>query len=650
MITKVVSTIRQPAIILPFLIVTMAAFALNSPWPYAAWLGYSAMFAWLAGTRLAGVLKDDAKTYAAAALLFFLPLTALVKVPQEFERFAYLPGALLVTVSVSFFVALKVYFLAKFRDRIAARLPRNVGERSSKIALVLAAAYAIGLAAMSIAKHHAFNTRGFDLGIFDQTLWGLAHGKVIFSTVVGDYLFAHHSFFLFFPLSLLYKVAPKVELLLALQCLVMAAGVLPLFKLAKSKLGGKAALVVAVAYLIYPAMNYITLEDFHIESFAVTTILFGLYFLERKKEMLFFLMAVLTALIKEDAAIAGVALGLYALVIKRRWKIGMAAAVISSAIFLFATELFIPYFSEAGTFSVSGFGALGSTPLEVVKNALLNPIGTLSAIASPERLAYLAMMLLPTGGLSLLAPELLVWALPAFSINMLSEAPQLHSIFFHYNANIIPFIFLALIAGLSRARKMLEAHQLKWGITALQANAAIMALVLSASVFSAYYYGPLPGARNFSYSSYDFNSGDAKAARELSAMIPSNASVSASNTAVPHLSQRELIYVFPNPFHKAWYLTDEKKVTADYVLLSLTPSTEGIYTGEEFIGYVNELLNDEQYGIIAGKGSWLLLKSGASYGEGICKNYAEIKKESFITLELTAKNAGTLEKCDEVGQ
>jgi uncharacterized membrane protein len=57
----------------------------------------------------------------------------------------------------------------------------------------LAALWAIALGAISIYRHDDFATHGYDLGIFDQTIWGYSHFVVIPNTVkrVPDLLGDH---------------------------------------------------------------------------------------------------------------------------------------------------------------------------------------------------------------------------------------------------------------------------------------------------------------------------------------------------------------------------------------------------------------------------------------------------------------------------
>lgn len=609
---------RMLPLILSALPVTLAAVLLRSVLPFAAWIAYSATAARLTRAKLFDVLKDDGKTYAAAAILLLLPLAQMAKVPEQLERFAYLPSAIITAAAISLFIALKVYFFPEGAAEAATKAKKAIAgffeNNSGRLAFIIAAAYFLLFSALSLAKHYAFNTRGIDLGIFDQTLWGLANGQAIFSTVVGDYLFAHHSFFLFYPLSIIYRVAPSVELLLALQIAVITLGALPLYRLAKNRLGKGLALLVVMLYLLYPALNHMSLEDFHIETFAATTILFALYFLEAGKNVLFIAAAALTALIKEDTALTAVAIGVYAIVARRKAKAGLAAVIAAGAIFAVATGAFIPHFSQGGSFRSGGFGDLGMTPADVLKSAVLHPATAAAVLLKSEKLAYLLMMTLPVGAVPLIAPEFLIGAVPAAAINLISESPQRYSVFFHYNSNIMPFIFWAFIIGLERLQKGIEKVP---RVNSAKAKAAVVAALVSLALLSAYFYGPLPLAKNFGGGSYNFNSEHAKAGREIISMIPPEASVSAMNTAVPHLSQREYVYVFPNPFKKVWYLSDNRQnATIEYVLIDLLDrQREGMMNPEQFSSYANEALSSAGYGVEAYRDGWVLLKRGTEPGK-----------------------------------
>ena len=146
--------------------------------------------------------------------------------------------------------------------------------------LLLAAgviAYGAGFAALSALRHDAFATGRFDLGNMVQAVWSTAHGHPLRMTDLhGDQisrLAAHVDpiLVLFAPLWWLW---PSPQLLLVTQALVVALGAVPVFLLGRKHLrSARAGLGFALAYLLYPATGWLTLNEFHPVALATTFLL-----------------------------------------------------------------------------------------------------------------------------------------------------------------------------------------------------------------------------------------------------------------------------------------------------------------------------------------------------------------------------------------
>jgi Predicted membrane protein (DUF2079) len=96
------------------------------------------------------------------------------------------------------------------------------------------------------------------------------------------------------------------------------------------------------------------------------------------------------------------------------------------------------------------YEALGSSPGAAVANLLLHPWLLFTTFFTQDRFYYLADLVRSVGFLPLLAPEWLLPALPSLAVNLLSTDPLLYSGVYHYNAAIIPFVMLAAIHGTRR--------------------------------------------------------------------------------------------------------------------------------------------------------------------------------------------------------
>ena len=130
----------------------------------------------------------------------------------------------------------------------------------------LALLFIITFTWLAMLRHYSFNSSGFDLGIYDQVTWNTLHGRFFFYTTTGRPAlhFSNHvspNILLLAPFYLIYS---GPETLLFLQTAAIALGGLPLFWLARERLGsGLAGLTLLAAYLLFP-----TLEDRHPLGFS----------------------------------------------------------------------------------------------------------------------------------------------------------------------------------------------------------------------------------------------------------------------------------------------------------------------------------------------------------------------------------------------
>jgi hypothetical protein len=226
---------------------------------------------------------------------------------------------------------------------------------------------------------------------------------------------------------------------------------------------------------------------------------------------------------------------------------------------LFAVLVVIPRFNEGdGSAFVGRYATLGDTQGEILTTLVTRPWVPAELLIQPERLAYLAALLLPLLLAPLAAPLLAAGALPDLAINMLSDLPSQHQVHFHYTAVIAPFLVCAAILGLARARTWAGPPRLtaflarpRRVITAQVAAVAVAGVVL----------GPLPWWSHVPFGS-DERAGSyavgehAAAARAAVALIPGDAAVSAGNTMGAHLSERERILMFPVIADAEWVIVD----------------------------------------------------------------------------------------------
>ena len=334
----------------------------------------------------------------------------------------------------------------------------NIQASTTSATLVLWASilsFALLFSVLSLNRHAAFQTNGFDLGNVNQAIWNTAQGRPLAFTNMApiDNRLALHVepiLFLFVPFYWLSLAGP--ELLLMVQGGIVALGAWPLYLIARPKIGPGGALILCLAYLLYPALEAAVLYDFHAVTLAPTFLLFAFYYLERAADFLpqshannwrgFALFALLAMACKEDMGLVVAMLGVYVLLAYRRWKPALAIFILGLGWSLFAILVVQNAFG----------GNVQGGRYDWLAGAVANPNLIWTHLTQTADLpAYLWGLFAPVGGLALLAPLALLPMLPSLAINLLSNHGLTWRLEeFHYAAPIAPFVFIAAVQAINR--------------------------------------------------------------------------------------------------------------------------------------------------------------------------------------------------------
>jgi uncharacterized membrane protein len=418
--------------------------------------------------------------------------------------------------------------------------------------IAAAAAFGAGYAALSVLRHRAFATGRFDLGNMVQAVWWTAHGHPLRMTNLhGDQIsrLAAHVDPLLAVFGPLWWIWPSPDLLLVAQALAIAAGAFPVYWLARKHLRSpRAGLGFALVYLLYPATGWLTLNEFHPVALATPLLLYAFWFLDNDRLVPFALCAVAAAASKEEIGLVIAGFGLWYVLARKRTTAGLAIAALGFAWSAIAIGVVIPHFHTAGESDFYGrYSEVGGSAAGIVKTAFTHPGRIAHAAFSGRDLHYLLTLVVPLAGLCLLAPLVLIAALPELAVNLLSATPTQTSIHFHYTAGLIPPLVIAAVLGTKRLSR--------WTLPV-----AMVAVV--AALAGNYWLGPTPGWRNvpggstFQATAARVTDHDRIAARALK-LIPKSAVVTATNTLGAHLSARRRVLSFPYIQDATWIAADE---------------------------------------------------------------------------------------------
>jgi uncharacterized membrane protein len=502
------------------------------------------------------------------------------------------------------------------------------------IVIGLVGLYAGGFGLLAARAYDAHETGGaFDLGNYAQALWHAARGEGLRLTTVpefGSTRFAMHVEPILFLLAPLYALAGyDARFLLWFQAGFIGLGGIPLYALARRRLASDwAALGMVLAYLLLPALESVTLFDFHAVGLMPTLVLAGCYFLDRalttsadrrglwwdcvlrgqggtrtevrtKWHLLLGILCLGLALAtKEDVPLHFFLFGLYLMFMRKRWDAGIALSATSVVWFYVAVFLIIPAARPDGAHSpyLGFFARLGSTPAEILTSPFHKPDVWLELLTAPDTLYGIGMLTVPFAMTPFFGLPFLIIAAPTFAIALFSSNPLMHRLeTYHYAAPAIPFVALAAVDGIARLSGWLERTlpaRLR-GNTSLLVTSVVVLIALGYH----HYRGYSPLARAFHWPTVTPHHAIGTA---LAASIPPDAPVVAQAELVPLVANRPYVRVWTGPF-------DER---AEYYLLDMSHPA---FTNRN--GAQERLLADIAYeptiGLVASQDGYLLLKKGA---------------------------------------
>ncbi len=425
------------------------------------------------------------------------------------------------------------------------------------VLFILILAYTIFFSVLSIDRHNRLNSLAFDLGINDQAIWQFSRFSTPFNTVRGIHILGDHFALINAIISPIYWFTDDVRALLILQTIIFAAAAIPLYLIGKHYFKSKwVPLAFSFAYLLFPALHYVNLEDYHPEAFIPLFLLSAFYFIIKKKKwpyLAFFFLALST---KEEVALTTFLLGFY-VYFKFNKKLGIFTSLFSLLWLALVVKVFVPFFNGYGyLYSGHLLQNFGSTPSEIFFN-LINPQKLIPVLFNSVNGKFMLELFAPVGFLSLLNPATLILAASLW-MNLITSWSYSHNIYYHHVIPIMPFVFISLIIGISRFKK----NRL--------ISYSLLALLLIPAMLSNYYIAPYDSSiKNYAQimdklRNFGMPSEREQALNEMMAIIPKDASVSASYEIVPHLTHRNKIYDFPNPFESHYWGNWKEKPPLEY--------------------------------------------------------------------------------------
>jgi uncharacterized membrane protein len=415
--------------------------------------------------------------------------------------------------------------------------------RPEIILTVMISAYVVVFGWLTWVQQSNFGTEDYDTGLFDQELWLAAHHLNPFLSIRGLNMWANHVnpiIYLFVPF---YWLGAGPHFLFVVQTLAFGAAAIPLWLLARERFSSPwQALWIVLAWFLYPAVEWMTWDQFHPEMLGIPAFIFAYWLADRRRWGWYALSVAVVLACKEDAALPIMALGIV-LGARRQWRAGLFTVLGALGWFLLCIELIIPTAMGGSTpFFLYQYSALGDSPGQILYFLFRHPSRFIGLIFNHARYRYYQQLFVPVAVLAVLAPVTLLLIVPTMLENVTNNQGYPYNIMYQYSAFIAAGIFIALVEGIGRRRQRTTRYFL-------------LALVAVCVLVSNIDWSPSPLDNKVYAGGYwsTSSSPHLKVLDQMVHMVPSTAEVSASYSEVPHLSHRDLIYTWPNPWVRAYY-------------------------------------------------------------------------------------------------
>ncbi|MBE3034197.1 MAG: DUF2079 domain-containing protein, partial [Actinobacteria bacterium] len=273
--------------------------------------------------------------------------------------------------------------VTELEDAERARLLR----RNAVYVIAGAALFAAIYGLLSWLKYRAYMDARFDLGNMVQAVYNTAHGHFLEITTgelkprqmsrLGSHVDPILALF-----ALPWLVWPSPVMLLVLQAVIVATGAWPAYRLGtRVTRDPRAGALLAGAYLLYPALGFLVLNEFHPVALAAPLLLWAFLYLEEDRWLWALPFLVLAAACKETVPLVIGTMGVYFAIRKRSWRPLILTAA-GAAYFAVAVWVIIPHFNGDQSAFIARYGDYGQGAGEVVTTAVTHPGQTVADLAA----------------------------------------------------------------------------------------------------------------------------------------------------------------------------------------------------------------------------------------------------------------------------
>ncbi len=333
--------------------------------------------------------------------------------------------------------------------RFQARLEAGAGDRW--IPLFLALVLSVVLSFLALGRLDGGGA-GTDLAGYTQAVWLLSQGTMPEASLFGDgvHLLALHWSFITYPLAGLARFEDTARVLVVSQAVALGLGIIPLWRLARRVANVRigAAVALALAYSLHPAVHELALNDFHPEALAVPGLLSMAYLGATQRWVGYWASVAFVLACRADLGLA-VALWGFLLLSEGRRRMGLLTIGVGTSWSLGLLLVVQPLLSGP---RVRQYGTYGDSLGEAVFEMVTHPLDLVQDLTSAENVALLVGLLAPVIFLPLLSLRHLLPALPLGAIYLVTASDT--TAFSERYSLLVAFVFIASTVALARMGDM----------------------------------------------------------------------------------------------------------------------------------------------------------------------------------------------------
>ena len=460
------------------------------------------------------------------------------------------------------------------------------------LAVSLAAAFAVFFSWFDIGRHAKTNSSRFDLGNIEQLEWNLVHGHGFVSTdpygTATISRFAFHADTLLVVLAPFYALWPRAETLLVLQALIVSSGAVAMYILGRKWLSPWWGAVFSFLYVINPAIQWATIFDFHAVTLVTALIPWAVWAAVERKYRTALILICVAMMAKEEIGLLLPVIGLFVWFKQKQKTWGKILTLVPLVWSVSMLLLVLPQYRQLSAGNDEVYRTIfGDGAASIIKGAAVHPLTFVRVLFARQNLLMARQLLLSFGGLSIFSWWSLA-AVPEYVINALSLKPAQHLLLSHYTSGLTPWLEVGALVTTSWVTKR---------FTKKLVPILLGAWLVGMAVFSAWWLGPLPGAKMDDSKVVLWRNDYASVVRAWEKKIPSSASVSVTNNIGAHFARRQDFYSFPLGVDQS-----------DYVVVLTDHTTPVVASQDEVTGRLQQLLTDGAWQQLDHQGDFVVLK------------------------------------------